>query len=52
MTDVTVTASITCVNFVGNEIGDDGARAVAHALKMNTTLTTLDMSGERRHFDI
>ena len=30
----------------GNAIGDEGAKVMAEMLKENTTLTTLDLSGE------
>ena len=30
----------------GNEIGDEGAKAMSEMLKMNTALTTLDLIGE------
>ena len=29
-----------------NEIGDEGAKAMSEMLKMNATLTSLDLSGE------
>ena len=29
-----------------NEIGDEGAKALSEMLKVNTTLTSLDLSGE------
>ena len=31
----------------GNDIGDEGARALSDALKTNTTLQSLDLSGEQ-----
>ena len=31
--------------YLGNSIGDEGARALAEALKLNTTLTELNLSG-------
>ena len=31
----------------GNEIGDEGAKALSEMLKMNTTLTKLDLESER-----
>ena len=30
----------------GNDIGDEGAKALSEMLKVNTTLTSLDLSGE------
>ena len=30
----------------GNDIGDEGAKSMSEMLKVNSTLTTLDMSGE------
>ncbi len=45
---VVQTACGACV--AGNEIGADGATALAAALKENCTLTTLDVGGEyERH---
>ena len=32
---------------IGNSIGDEGARALSEALKRNTTLTRLNLSGEQ-----
>jgi hypothetical protein len=32
---------------VGNDIGDDGAQALAEALKVNRTLTSLDLECAR-----
>ena len=30
----------------GNEIGDEGAKAISEMIRVNTTLTTLDLSCE------
>ena len=30
---------------MGNQIGDDGARAVSDALKVNSTITSIDLRG-------
>ena len=35
-----------CIARPGNEIGVEGARAFADALKVNTSLTTLSISGK------
>jgi hypothetical protein len=35
------------VHAAGNEIGDDGARALAVSLEKNTTLKTIDLRGAR-----
>ena len=32
---------------IGNNIGDEGAKAMSEMLKVNTTLTSLDLGGER-----
>ena len=34
----------TATNKAVNEIGDEGARALSEALKVNTTLTTLELA--------
>ena len=31
---------------IDNGIGDEGAKSMSEMLKVNTTLTTLDLSGE------
>ena len=35
----------------GNKIGAEGARALSEALKVNTTLTTLDLWGVQQQQD-
>ena len=32
-------------HFIGNKIGDDGARAISEALKTNQSITYIDLSG-------
>ena len=32
----------------GNNIGDEGAKMISESLKINTTLTKLDLDGEER----
>ena len=39
-----------CTRFVGNRIGVAGAKALSEALRTNTALTSLDLSGaQSRH---
>ena len=33
----------------GNQIGDEGAKAISEMLKVNTTLTSLDLSREEEN---
>ena len=35
-----------CTHWTGNEIGDEGARAVAEALKVNSSLQNLDLGSK------
>ena len=35
----------------GNGIGDEGAKAMSEMLKVNTTLTTLNLGGEEERKD-
>ncbi len=35
---------------VGNDIGPDGGKAIAEALKDNKTLTSLNLEGDTIHF--
>jgi len=32
--------------WIGNKIGDEGARMISDSLKINTTLTVLDLGGD------
>ena len=36
-----------CLRFVGNGIGDEGAKQLVNSLKNNATLTSLDLRGTR-----
>ena len=35
--------SLTSINLWGNDIGAEGAKAIAEALKSNTSLTSIDL---------
>ena len=34
--------------WIGNEIGDEGAKAIGESLKINTSLTSLDLYGDEK----
>ena len=34
--------------WIGNEIGDEGAKTISESLKINTSLTTLDLGGDEK----
>ena len=42
---VVIGSVVECLR-AGNMIGDDGAKAIAAALKDNKTVTTINLSGE------
>eukprot|EP00515_Schizochytrium_aggregatum_P002170 CAMPEP_0202066480 /NCGR_PEP_ID=MMETSP0963-20130614/53994_1 /ASSEMBLY_ACC=CAM_ASM_000494 /TAXON_ID=4773 /ORGANISM="Schizochytrium aggregatum, Strain ATCC28209" /LENGTH=114 /DNA_ID=CAMNT_0048633179 /DNA_START=194 /DNA_END=539 /DNA_ORIENTATION=+ len=45
--ELTLYQSICSITLVGNQIHADGARAIAEALKTNTTLQQLDLTGNQ-----
>ena len=34
--------------WIGNQIGDEGAKAVSESLRINTSLTSLNLSGDEK----
>ena len=36
------------MKLIGNEIGDPGVKMIGEGLKSNSTLTTLDLSGDEK----
>ena len=37
--------------WIDNEIGDEGAKSISESLKINTSLTTLDLGGDEKKWN-